>query len=201
MLDHFQILSLQSAKLNNLAKIQLHKKFNKGDFKIGVSSFKLVLWYFTSVILFKSGLMPFSSILVFLLRLFGSKIGKDVRIKPGIHIKYPWKLEIGDHSWLADCYIENLDWITIGRNCCISQKAMLMTGNHNYKKVSFDLLTKPIILEDGVWVGACATVGPGVILYSHSVLSLGSVATKNLEAYSIYQGNPALKVNTRLTAV
>lgn len=141
--------------------------------------------------------MPFSSILVFILRLFGSEIGKEVRIKPGIHIKYPWKLEIGDYSWLADCYLENLDWIRIGKNCCISQKAMLMTGNHNYKKASFDLLTKPIVLEDGAWIGASATVGPGIILYAHSVLGLGSVATKNLDEYSVYQGNPAIKIKTR----
>ena len=81
--------------------------------------------------------MPISSVLVFLLRLFGARIGKQVRIKPGIHVKYPWKLIIGDFSWLADCYIENLDLVTIGENCCISQQAMLMTGNHNYNKTSF----------------------------------------------------------------
>ncbi|RYF24108.1 MAG: colanic acid biosynthesis acetyltransferase WcaF, partial [Flavobacteriales bacterium] len=131
------------------------------------------------------------------LRLFGARIGKEVRIKPGIHIKYPWKLEIGDYSWLADCYIENLDYVNIGKNCCISQRAMIITGNHNYKKETFDLITKPVILEDGIWIGADATLGPGVTAFSHSVLSLGSVATKNLEAYSVYQGNPAQKVNQR----
>lgn len=136
--------------------------------------------------------------LVFLLRAFGAKIGKDVRIKPGIQIKYPWKLEIGDYSWLADCYIENLDWVKIGNHCCISQQAMLMTGNHNYKKTSFDLITSSIILEDGAWIGARASVCPGVTLYSHSILSMGSVATGDLTAYSIYQGNPAVKIRDRV---
>jgi len=136
--------------------------------------------------------------LVFLLRLFGAKIGKQVRIKPGIHIKYPWKLVIGDYSWLADCYIENLDMVNIGTNCCISQQAVLITGNHNYTKVGFDLLTSPILLEEGVWIGASAKVCPGVTLHSHAVLTMGSVASKKLEAFGIYQGNPATKVKDRV---
>lgn len=178
-------------------KTQLHKNFNTGDFEIGASGLKQFFWYFTDVFFFRNKLIPVSGILVFLLRLFGSKIGKDVRIKPGIHIKYPWKLNIGDYSWLADCYIENLDQVIIGENCCISQQAMLMTGNHNYRKTSFDLITAPIILEDGAWVGAAAKVCPGVTLNSHAVLTMGSVATKNLDAYGVYQGNPATKIKER----
>ena len=177
---------------------QLHKNFNTGDFKIGASVLKQFLWYFCSLVFFKSQLIPFSAILVSILRLFGAKIGKEVRIKPGIHIKYPWKLTIGDYSWLADCYIENLDEVIIGKNCCISQQAMLITGNHNYKKVGFDLMIAPIILGDGVWIGSGSKVCPGVTLHSHAVLSMGSVATKNLDAYGIYQGNPAVKVKDRV---
>jgi putative colanic acid biosynthesis acetyltransferase WcaF len=180
-----------------LEQTQLHKNFNTGDFKIGASLLKQMLWYFTDVFFFKSRIMPFSSVLVALLRLFGSKIGQDVRIKPGIHIKYPWKLEIGNYSWLADCYIENLDWVRIGENCCISQQAMLMTGNHDYKKKSFDLWVKPITLENGVWIAARAQVGPGVLLQSHSILTMGSIATSNLDAYGIYKGNPAVKIKDR----
>ncbi|SDG42459.1 putative colanic acid biosynthesis acetyltransferase WcaF [Pedobacter terrae] len=142
--------------------------------------------------------MPISPILVLILRLFGAKIGQEVRIKPGIYIKYPWKLEIGDYSWLADCYIDNLDQIKIGKNCCISQQAVLITGNHNYTSTDFDLITGPIVLEDGAWLGASAKVGPGVTFRSHAILTMGSVATKNLMPYSIYKGNPAIKVKDRV---
>jgi putative colanic acid biosynthesis acetyltransferase WcaF len=180
-----------------LNKTQLHKNFNTGGFRIGASVCKQFLWYFTDVFFFKSRVIPISAVLVFLLRIFGAKIGKEVRIKPGIHIKYPWKLEIGDYSWLADCYLENLDWVKIGKNCCISQQAMLMTGNHDYKNTAFGLITKPIIMEDGSWVGAAAKVSPGVNIGSHAVLSMGSVATSDLSPYSIYQGNPADKVRDR----
>lgn len=179
--------------------VQLKKEFDTGhQYKTGASTLKQFFWYFTSALFFRSGLIPFSSILVFILRLFGAEIGKDVRIKPYIHIKFPWKLTLGDHSWLAECFIENLDNVIIGKNCCISQGAMLMTGNHNYKSLNFNLITKPIILEDGVWIGANAMVSSGVTCKSHAVLSMGSLATKDLEAYTIYSGNPAVKVRERV---
>jgi len=175
----------------------LKKDFNKKDFSIGASKLKVYCWYVVSTLLFKSGMLPFSTALVAILRLFGASIGKDVRIKPGIHIRYPWKLTLGDHSWLADCYIDNLDLVIIGRNACVSQQAMLMTGNHNYKSVTFDLITEPIIIEDGVWIGAKSLISPGIKAGSHAVLTAGSTAVRNLEAFTIYQGNPAIKIRER----
>jgi putative colanic acid biosynthesis acetyltransferase WcaF len=177
---------------------RLRINFDKGTYDPGASSLKIYCWYLVSMTIFRSGLIPFSVILVFLLRLFGAKIGKSVRIKPYIHIRYPWKLSVGDYSWLADCYIDNIEKITIGSNVCVSQHAMLQTGNHNYKTVTFNLITKPIILEDGVWISARAVVCPGVIAFSHAVLSVGAIAKQDLEAYYIYQGNPAEKVRKRL---
>lgn len=135
--------------------------------------------------------------MVFILRIFGAKIGNEVRIKPRIYIKYPWKISIGDNSWLADCYIENLEQVTIGNHVCISQRAMLLTGSHDYAKVSFDLITKPIVIADGVWICANATVCSGVVAHSHSILSAGSVAIDNLNGFYLYRGNPAQAVKKR----
>jgi putative colanic acid biosynthesis acetyltransferase WcaF len=177
---------------------QLRKTFQKKEFRVGASRIRLLAWYFVSILVFRSGMMPFSNILVAILRLFGADIGKDVRIKPGIYIRYPWKLRVGDHSWLADCYIDNLDQVTLGKNVCLSQQSMLLTGNHNYKLVEFDLFTKPIELGDGVWVGAKSLVLPGVSARSHAVLTAGSTAVKTLDAYGIYQGNPAIRIRQRL---
>jgi putative colanic acid biosynthesis acetyltransferase WcaF len=114
-------------------------------------------------------------------------------------IKYPWFLTIGDETWIGEnVWIDNLTNVTIGKNCCLSQGSMLLTGNHNFKKSTFDLVLKPIILEDGSWIGAKATVCPGVTVYSHAVLSVGSVATTDLQANGIYQGNPAVNKTQRL---
>ena len=172
-------------------KVELKKDFDKKCFRIGASKFKLCCWYLTNLIVFRTGLIPFSNILVGILRLFGAKIGTDVRIKPHIYIKYPWKLSVGNHSWLADCYLENLDHINIGEHVCISQCAMLLTGNHNYRSPDFDLVTRPITIENGVWICANTTIGPGVIARAGSILLTGSVATSNLNPNVIYQGNPA----------
>ena len=160
---------------------------------------KKTIWYFTNMFLFKTMLPIPSSIKVKVLRLFGAKVGKAVVIKPNVNIKYPWLLEIDDFTWIGeDVWIDNLAKITIGKNCVLSQGAFLLTGSHDYTLETFDLLTRSIVLEDGSWVGAKATVCPGVTLKTHSVLAVGSIATKDLEAYGIYQGNPAIKKRDRV---
>lgn len=173
-------------------------KFDNSDYNPG-SSIKRLLWFFCNVIFLQNKLNPFSGLKIIVLRLFGAKIGKGVVIKPNVNIKYPWKLTFGNHVWIGEkVWIDNLDEVVIGDHSCISQGAMLLCGNHNYSKSSFDLITKPIHLENGVWIGAFSIVTPGVKCGSHSVLAVKSVATKNLEDYYIYQGNPAVKVRERI---
>lgn len=160
---------------------------------------KRALWYATSAVLFRNALFPFSSLKVFLLRLFGAKVGKMVRIKPCVTIKYPWFLVVGDYTWIGeDAWIDNLGMVTIGNNVCLSQGCLLLCGNHDYTQSSFDLIVKGIVLEDGVWIGARSIVSGGVVCGDHSVLAAGSVANRDLEAYSVYRGNPAVKVRERV---
>ncbi len=178
---------------------QVNNALYKTTIHIGASKLKQVLWYYTDILFFNNSLLPFSGIKVFFLRAFGATVGKQVVIKPAVKIKYPWKLKIGNYSWIGEqVWIDNLDNITIGKSVCISQGAFLLTGNHNYKKVTFDLITAPIVIEEGVWIGASAIVCPGVICKTHAVLSVASVATKNLEPYFIYKGNPAIKTVERI---
>ena len=133
-----------------------------------------------------------------LLRVFGARIGSGAVIKPRVTIKYPWKLEVGDHVWIGEqAWIDNLDRVVIGSHVCISQGALLLCGNHDYTKATFDLMTGPIVLEDGVWMGAKSAVMPGVTCQSHAVLTAGSMATSDLDPYTIYQGCPAQAVKPR----
>jgi putative colanic acid biosynthesis acetyltransferase WcaF len=167
--------------------------------KIGASRSQQVLWYFFNVLFFINPLNPSSALKKFILKLFGAKIGKGVVIKPRVNIKYPWKLFIGDHSWIGEkVWIDNLANVVIGKSVCISQGAMLLTGNHNYAAKEFDLMVLAISVEDGVWLGAKSVVCPGVTCKTHSVLSVQSVATKNLEGFTIYQGNPAVAIKDRI---
>ncbi len=159
---------------------------------------KIVLWYFINLIFISNKWNPSSSLKKMVLKLFGAKIGCGVVIKPGVNIKYPWLLSIGDYSWIGeDVWIDNLAYVTIGSNCCLSQGAMLLCGNHNYTKSTFDLMVKPITLEDGVWIGARATVCPGVVGKSHSVLTVGSIISSDMDSYGIYRGNPAVMIKRR----
>ena len=172
--------------------------YNNSWYKPG-NSLKRITWHCINSIFFKSGFFPFYGLKRLLLRLFGGNIGKGVLIKPAVNIKYPWLLTIGDHVWIGEnVWIDNVANVTLGNNVCLSQGALLLTGNHNYKKISFDLMIAEIILEDGVWIGARSIVCPGVTCKSHAILSVGSVATQNLEPYSIYLGNPAIKCRQRL---
>jgi putative colanic acid biosynthesis acetyltransferase WcaF len=158
-----------------------------------------MLWYFVNALFLINPLNPVSSLKIWLLRKFGAKVGRGVTVKPNVNIKYPWLLKVGDHVWIGEgVWIDNLTSVTIGDHVCLSQGALLLTGNHNYKKNTFDLITGPITLEDGVWIGAKSVVCPGVRCSSHSVLAVGSVAAKDLKPYFIYQGNPAAPVRERI---
>lgn len=172
--------------------------YSVGDYHPGAGLVKRLMWYITNVLFFRNSLNAVSGLKVLLLRLFGARVGKGVVIKPAVNIKYPWRLRIGDHSWIGEnVWIDNLVTVDVGSNVCISQGALLLTGNHNYKSKSFDLITGPIVLKDGAWVGAMAVVCPGVTCGTHSVLTVNSVANKDLDDHTIYSGNPAEPVRVR----
>lgn len=174
------------------------KSYNNSWFNTGAGALKRTLWYFTNVLFFINPLIPVSSVKVGLLRLFGARVGTGVVIKPRVNIKYPWLLHIGNHVWIGEeVWIDNLTETVIEDNVSLSQGAMLLTGSHNYKKATFDLLIGGILLQEGTWIGAKAMVCPGVTCGSHSVLAAGSVATQDLEPYTIYQGNPAVPKRKR----
>ena len=172
-------------------------QYNNSWYKPGAGMAVRVLWYFVNRIFFIS-YFPFSSVKKTLLVLFGAGVGRGVVVKPHLNIKYPWRLTIGNNCWIGEgVWIDNLDDVVIGDNCCLSQGAMLLSGNHNYKKSTFDLMTAKIVLEEGVWIGAKAMVCGGTVCRSHSVLTAGSVTADSLEPYSVYQGNPAVKIKDR----
>jgi len=155
------------------------------------------LWIVIQSLLFSS-FLPGSRWRVLLLRLFGARVGRGLVIKPGVRIKFPWRLSVGDHSWIGeDVWIDNLAQVSIGAHCCISQGAYLCTGSHDWRDPVFSLISQPIQIEDEVWVAAQATVAPGVHIGAGAVLGLGSVATSNLDEGWIYLGVPAQPVKQR----
>lgn len=177
------------SKDENIGQVRLD--LYRKELERGRSRFVELLWQLCQSLLIASW-MPGSIWRRGLLRLFGAKIGVGVIIKPGVKIKFPWKLSVGNHVWLGEnVWIDNLVKVTISNNVCLSQGAYILTGNHNYKKSSFDLITGEVVLEDGVWIGAGSIVTPGIVCRTNSILTTGSVATSELKAGGIYQGNPA----------
>ncbi len=159
---------------------------------------KNVLWFVVNAIFFNSYFPITTSVKCFILRVFGAKVGVKVMIKPKVNIKYPWLLTVGDYVWIGEeVWIDCLAEVFIGNNACLSQGAMLLTGNHDYTRSTFDLRVGKIVLEEGVWLGAKSVVCPNVTCHSHAVLAVNSIAVKDLKSYGIYQGNPAQWIRER----
>lgn len=183
-----------SSKLARGTRLAL---FNSKAFDRGRPASVEALWILAQA-LFVSSFLPGSKHRVALLRLFGAQIGRGVVIKPRVRVKFPWRLTVGDDSWIGEgVWIDNLAEVAVGSNCCISQEAYLCTGSHNWSSERFDLIVRPIAIERGSWVAARAVVGPGVTIHEGAVLGLGSTATGDLEEFSVFTGNPAASTRRR----
>jgi putative colanic acid biosynthesis acetyltransferase WcaF len=174
------------------------KNFNNDWYNPG-NKVKILLWFIVGRIFLNTYLPIPVSLKLTILRLFGGKIGKGIMIKPKVNIKYPWFLEIKDYVWIGEkVWIDNFVQVTLESNVCISQEAMLLTGNHNYRKTSFDLMPAEIYIKQGAWIGAKTVVCPGVTVGENAILTVGSIATKDMETAGIYQGNPAILIKKRI---
>ena len=151
-------------------------KFDNSAFDRGAPAWKEALWWLVRSVLFAPWLPVPSALKVAVLRAFGAKVGKCVVIRNRVNITFPWKLTIGDHVWLGDeVLILSLDRVVIGSNVCISQRAFLCTGSHDFSKEAFDLITRPIEIGDGCWIAAQAFVGPGAVLPPGTMVKAGTV--------------------------
>lgn len=160
-------------------------------------AFELVWYLFKCIFLLSSFPWP-SALKVRVLRAFGAKVGKGTVIKPRVNIHLPWKLELGNYVWIGEeVFILNLEPVKIGSHVCISQRAFLCTGNHDYRKTDFSYRNAPITVGDGAWVGANVFVGPGVEIGPEAVLTAGSVANRDIAANTIAVGNPAIETGIR----
>ncbi len=134
----------------------------------------------------------------FLLRLFGAEIGKSAIIRPTVKITYPWKVKIGDYSWIGDdVNLYSLGEIEIGKNVVISQKSYLCTGSHDYTKSDFPIYSKKITIEDECWIATDVYIAPGIRIKKGVVVGVRSSVFKDLEGRKIYFGTPATFIKNR----
>jgi putative colanic acid biosynthesis acetyltransferase WcaF len=172
--------------------------YQADGYRPGRSGLICALWYFLSLIVFESGWFPVYRLKRWLLRLFGASVGLGVVIKPHVRIKYPWHLSIGDHSWIGEeAWIDNLAPVRIENDVCISQGVYLCTGSHDHRRLTFDLIVRPIVIEVEAWVATRAVVLQGVTVGSGAVVAAGSVAAKDVPSGKIVGGCPARVIGER----
>ncbi len=167
-------------------------QFDNASFSRGASRTREVLWWIVRSLIFLPGFPLPSSLKRSALRVFGAKVGRGVVIRSRVNITFPWRVEIGDHAWIGDeVFLLSLAPITIGANTCVSQRAFLCTGSHDFSRPSFDLTTAPIHLGEGCWIGAQSFVGPGVTFGPGSRCLAGAVVVNDVPAGATVKGVPA----------
>ncbi len=130
-----------------------------------------------------------------LLRAFGATVGDGVVIRSRVNITFPWRVEIGDHVWIGDeVLILSLAPVRIGRSVCISQRAFLCTGSHDFRSEAFDLVVAPIEVGEGSWIAAGVFVGPGVVVGKNTLCAAGAVVIRDVGPDEVVAGNPARPV-------
>ena len=178
--------------MQDLKQFKLPKNFR------GRNALVVQLWWFVQAVFFNTSPQIFYKWRVFLLRLFGANIGKGVVIRPSVKITYPWKVTIGNYSWIGDdVVLYSLGDIEIGNNVVISQKSYICTGSHDMLKENFEIFAKKITIKDGCWIATDVFVAPGLTIEENVVVGARSSVFKSLAANKVCVGNPAKPIKDR----
>lgn len=174
------------------------RQYDQSWFDRGRPGWFILLWWFVQAVVFPLTPHFLHGVRRQILRLFGARIGFGVLIRPTARFTYPWKVEIGDFSWIGDDVVfYSLDHIKIGSHCVISQECYLCTGSHNIQDPAFGLITAPITIGNGVWVAADCFIGAGVQIGANSVIGVRSSVINQQPAGQVCWGNPCRPRYTR----
>ena len=158
------------------------------------------LWWIVQSLLFRPSPQFMYGWRRWLLRLFGAEIGRGVILRPTMQVQFPWKVKIGDYSWIGDeVVLYSLGEIQIGANAVVSQRSYLCTGSHRLE-LDFPIYAEKIVVEDQVWIATDVYVGPGVTVARGALVGARSSVFKNLPAGMICLGSPAKPVKPRTNA-
>ncbi|HEY8998631.1 MAG TPA: putative colanic acid biosynthesis acetyltransferase [Edaphobacter sp.] len=166
-------------------------------FSLG-SRIRRLIWNLCWLLFYRTSPRPLHAWRSLLLRAFGAKFGPNCHFYPGSKIWAPWNLLCADQVTAADgVEIYNPGPIELGSHAILSQEAYLCGATHDYDDPAFPLIAYRMTIGAYAWICARASVAPGVSVAEGAVLGLGSVATRNLEAWTVYAGSPAVKVKDR----
>jgi len=168
------------------------RNYDQSNFDRGRPSWFILLWWLVQAVTFPLSPHNFNGFRRFILRLFGAKIGQGVLIRPTARFTYPWKVEIGDYTWIGDdVVLYSLENIRIGCHCVISQKSYLCTGSHDIHDAAFSLKTAGISIGNGVWIATDCFIGSGVQIGANAVIGTRSSVFSSIPAQQVCWGTPA----------
>ncbi|CAN5418024.1 hypothetical protein BH10ACT10_BH10ACT10_01760 [soil metagenome] len=122
---------------------------------------------------------------VAILRAFGADIGEGVLVRHRVRIHWPWKLSVGNNSWIGEgVWILNLEPVSIGADVCISQDVLLCTGSHDRRSPTFEFDNGPISIGSRSWIAARATVLRGVTIGEDVTIGASTLVRKDVPAHS-----------------
>lgn len=171
-------------------------KFSGVGYDKGRSVGVQILWMIISGAILSRWWCP-NSIRIQALRLFGAEIGRHVLIRHGVKIHWPWKLKVGDNSWIGEqAWILNLEPVEIGSNVCVSQGVFLCTGSHDRNSPTFEFDNGSIRVEDQVWIAARAAVLRGVTIGHHSTVGASALVTRHVPPGSTVLAPLALRAHS-----
>ena len=128
--------------------------------------------------------------------------GKNVNVEHGARFGSGRRITLGDNSGLGvDC--ELIGDVQIGRNVMMGPRVTIITINHGFRELGVPMIeqghsgTRPVIIDDDVWIGVGVIILPGVRVGRGAVVGAGAVVTKSVEPWSVVGGNPARVIGTR----
>lgn len=164
--------------------------FTGEGYQVGRGKVVQALWLLVQSSVFMRWWFP-AGLRVAILRGFGAEVGENVLIRHRVRIHWPWKLSIGDNSWIGEgAWLLNLEPIVIGENVCISQEVLLCTGSHDRRSPTFEFDNAPIIIENGVWIATRATVLRGVTVGARSTVGANALLTSSVTEGTVILAQP-----------
>lgn len=164
----------------------------------GRSALAVQLWWLVQALLFKPLPQICYPLRRALLRMFGARVGRNVLIRPGVQVTYPWKVTIGDYAWIGDnVTLYSLGPISIGAHAVLSQNTYVCAADHDYSDASFPIRERPITIEPQVWVASDVWVGPGVTIGAGAVVGARSTVVKDLPSAMVCVGSPCRPIAPR----
>ncbi|MCC4249428.1 acetyltransferase [Microbacterium testaceum] len=163
-------------------------------------SWKVYLWAICELLFVTNPWQISSGLRVRVLRAFGAQIGEGVIFRPRTRVKFPWKLRVGDRSWIGEgVWFHNQDHIYVGHDVVISQETFLTTGSHAHRR-DMALITRPIHIEEGAWITSRCVVLGGTRMGRSALARPLTVISGNVPANAVIADATASVVGARFTS-